>query len=168
MNDKRLKAMRTCGKVFDKTFETVDCLLYVVMIGVVLLQIFARVFLPKVPAWTEELSRYLQVYLVAFATGSAIKYNSFVSVDTIFNFTGPKTTKVIKTINSIVTVVLFCFIFVSSIDMYKIGIPRQTVTMAPMTMNCIYFSMILLSASVVIAVIRREIHNYINKEGGKA
>ena len=59
------KSENTVWRVLDATFGIIDIIVYISMIGVVLLQIFARVCLPKVPSWTEELSRYLQVYLVA-------------------------------------------------------------------------------------------------------
>ncbi len=140
----------------DMAFWIIDTTVYVCMIGVVLLQIFARVFLPKVPAWTEELSRYLQVYLVAFGAGLAIKYDSFVSVETIFGLIGKKARVILKMVNNMVIFVMFGFFAVSSLDLYELGKPRTAVTMPSITMNLIYFSMLLMSVSVLCYLLRKE------------
>lgn len=152
---RHLKTIRSCLSVFDKAFEIVDCIVYVVMIGVVLLQIFARVFLPKVPVWTEESSRFLQVYLVAFAAGAAVKYSAFVRVDTLYQFLGRKMKMVLDLFTNFIILTLFVFMLISSFDMYKLGIPRTAVSMPTIHMSLIYFSMIILSASVLLAVLRK-------------
>jgi len=140
----------------DTAFWMIDMMVYLCMTGVVLLQIFARVFLPKVPAWTEELSRYLQVYLVAFGAGLAIKNDSFVSVETIFGFMGKKAGLILKIVNNMVVFVIFGFLAFSSVDLYKLGKPRTAVTMPSITMNLIYFSMLLMSVSVLCYLLRKE------------
>lgn len=150
------KSENTVWKVLDATFGIIDIIVYICMIGVVLLQIFARVCLPKVPSWTEELSRYLQVYLVAFGAGLAIKYDSFVGVETIFGLIGKKAGLILKMINNVIVFVLFVFFAVYSIDLYKLGIPRTAVTMPSITMNVIYFSMFLMSVSSLFYVLRKE------------
>ena len=162
------KSENTVWRVLDATFGIIDIIVYISMIGVVLLQIFARVCLPKVPSWTEELSRYLQVYLVAFGAGLAIKYDSFVGVETIFGFIGKKAGLILKMVNNIIVFVLFAFFAVYSIELYKLGIPRTAVTMPSITMNMIYFSMLLMSVSSLFYVIRKElslIHEF--REGDK-
>ena len=51
------------------------------LVGVVLLQIFARVALPQVPAWTEEASRFFFIWAVGFAAGPAVREQAYVDVD---------------------------------------------------------------------------------------
>jgi TRAP-type transport system small permease protein len=50
-------------------------------LGVVLLQVFARVALPQVPSWTEEASRFIFMWAVAFAAGPAVCEQAYVDVD---------------------------------------------------------------------------------------
>lgn len=149
------KIMGKVLNVFDKLFEGLSVFVYLVMIGVVLLQIFARVCLPRVPAWTEEASRYLQVYLVAMAAGAAILNDDFVKVDTIFGILKPKAAQYLKLFDFAVVTVLFVYCFRYSIDMYKLGIPRTAVSMTNITMNKVYFSMILVSGTMLICTIRK-------------
>ncbi len=51
------------------------------LLGVVLLQVFARIALPQVPAWTEEASRLFFMWAVAFAAGPAVREQAYVDVD---------------------------------------------------------------------------------------
>lgn len=151
-----LKLTKSILAALDRIFGWIDIFVYVCMISVVLLQIFARVFLPRVPSWTEELSRYLQVYLVAFGAGLAIKHDAFVSVETIFHYLNKKAGILLKIFNHAVVFAMFAYFFRYSIDFYKLGIPRSTVTMPSVTMNMIYFSMMFMSASVLFYILRKE------------
>lgn len=158
---KQQNRIKNCLAIMDKTFWAIDTVIYIIMIAVVLLQIFARVCLPKVPAWTEEASRFLQIYMISFGAGIAVKYNAFVSVDTIFNFVSKKTSFIIKMINNVVVLILFAFIFKSSFGFYLLGIPRTAVSMPNITMNLIYFSMILMSFSVLFGSVRKQMELYL-------
>lgn len=142
-------------RTFDRVTTWVDIAIYGIMICVVLLQIVARVLLPKVPPWTEELSRYLQVYLVAVGAGLAIKHDSFVSIETIFHYMKNRSSLLLKIVGQAVNLVLFVFFFVASFDMYQLGIPRTAVTMPSITMNMVYFSMILMSFNVILHLARK-------------
>ena len=142
-------------RIFDQVTSWIDITIYGIMICVVLLQIVARVLLPKVPPWTEELSRYLQVYLVAVGAGLAIKHDSFVSIETIFHYVKNRSGLLLKIAGQVVNLILFAFFFVASFDMYQLGIPRTAVTMPSITMNLVYFSMILMSFNVLFHLLRK-------------
>ena len=45
------------------------------------IQVFSRYILENVPVWTEEASRILFIYSIAFASGLAYKGNYFVKLD---------------------------------------------------------------------------------------
>lgn len=151
---------RSVWSAIDRLLWMIDGLIYAAMIGVVLLQIFARMFLPRVPSWTEEMSRYLQIYLVAFGAGLAVKYDSFVSVETIFNLIGKKAGLILKMVNNVVVSVMFAFFAFFSVDLYQLGKPRTAVTMPAITMNMIYFSMLLMSVSVLCYLLKKEFQLY--------
>lgn len=53
----------------DKCFLTLAVMALIAIAATVLLQICSRLFLPFSIAWTEELSRYLFVYMVALSAG---------------------------------------------------------------------------------------------------
>lgn len=56
---------------------------FAVLIGAVLLQVASRLFLPRAPVWTEELSRFCLLYMVALAAGLALRTGDLVNVDIV-------------------------------------------------------------------------------------
>ncbi|TMW72291.1 TRAP transporter small permease [Alteribacter natronophilus] len=71
-------------KLVDRTLEILTILCFIGIILTVSLQITTR-FLPISAVWTEELSRYLFVYAVAFGAPVAMKRQEFISIDFIFS-----------------------------------------------------------------------------------
>ncbi|QJQ96018.1 MULTISPECIES: TRAP transporter small permease [Halomonadaceae] len=63
----------------------------VAIAATVLLQVSGRLFLPFSPAWTEELSRYLFIYMVALSAGVAIRRNRHVNVELYHHRLGLRT-----------------------------------------------------------------------------
>ncbi|MBR0205040.1 MAG: TRAP transporter small permease subunit, partial [Synergistaceae bacterium] len=47
----------------------------------VVIQVFARTFLPVVPSWTEEAARYLFIYSVALGAGIVVLKDEYARVD---------------------------------------------------------------------------------------
>lgn len=65
----------------DTLFTVLAVLALVAIAGTVLLQISARLFLPFSVSWTEELSRYLFIYMVALSVGVVLRQHRHVSVE---------------------------------------------------------------------------------------
>ncbi|MGB9662944.1 MAG: TRAP transporter small permease [Moorellaceae bacterium] len=85
------------------------------MVVIVLLQVFARTFLPKVPSWTEEASRLFFIYTVCFAAGLAIKEKAYVNVDNFINLLSPQGRKYLELI---LDAVLFLFMALLANEAY--------------------------------------------------
>ncbi|MDN3525247.1 TRAP transporter small permease [Halomonas sabkhae] len=67
--------------VIDTLFTVLAVTALVAIAGTVLLQISARLFLPFSVSWTEELSRYLFIYMVAMSSGVVLRQHRNVSVE---------------------------------------------------------------------------------------
>jgi TRAP-type C4-dicarboxylate transport system permease small subunit len=74
----------------DRLFTALATLALLGIAATVLLQIAGRLFLPFSPAWTEELSRYLFVYMVALSSGAVIHKNRHVNVELFHHCLGPR------------------------------------------------------------------------------
>lgn len=96
-------------KILDKVLEYGALLSMLLFIFTVTLQVFARFALPQSPSWTEELSRYLFIYMIVFAAGLGVRDKGYAVVDTLQEML-PKTTKAILLIA--IDVVLFGFLVV--------------------------------------------------------
>ncbi|WP_202080220.1 TRAP transporter small permease [Caldalkalibacillus salinus] len=71
-------------KLLDRTLEILTTLCFIGIITVVMIQISTR-FLPFSAVWTEELTRFLFIYAVAFGAPIAMKRQEFISIDLILN-----------------------------------------------------------------------------------
>lgn len=72
----------------DTLFTALAVLTLVAIAGTVLLQISARLFLPFSVSWTEELSRYLFIYMVALSVGVVLRQHRHVSVELFHHLLG--------------------------------------------------------------------------------
>lgn len=75
----------------DTLFTALATLALLGIAATVLLQIAGRLVLPFSPAWTEELSRYLFIYMVALSAGVVIRQNRNVNVELFHHWMGPRT-----------------------------------------------------------------------------
>lgn len=74
----------------DALFTGLAVVALVAIAGTVLLQISGRLFLPFSLAWTEELSRYLFIYMVALSAGVVLRRNRNVNVELFHHHLGPR------------------------------------------------------------------------------
>ena len=58
--------MKIVFRIIDQWMWLGSVVSMFLLLGVVLLQVFARVALPQVPAWTEEASRFFFMWAVGF------------------------------------------------------------------------------------------------------
>ncbi|GAB3680251.1 TRAP transporter small permease [Salinisphaera aquimarina] len=67
--------------VLDTIFSTLAVLSLLGIAVVVLLQIICRLLLPFSPPWTEELSRYLFIYMVSLSSGVILRRRRHISLE---------------------------------------------------------------------------------------
>ena len=110
----------------------------------VLIQVISRTFLPKTPSWTEELARYLFIYMVAFGSSVAVHKKEFVAVDLIIDFLPKIIRKLIELVINIVLLLFVTFVLLKSVLSFAILEYRMVSTAMQVPMQYIYFSMIIL------------------------
>lgn len=140
-------------KTIDRVLTVIINVFYLAMISVVSIQVVCRVIpILTAPSWTEELSRYLMVYIVAFSIGFAIKGNSFISVDTLRNYLGKKNGLILDLLVTVILIVFFGFLFVSSMQFFKLGFPQNSITMPLIPMSLVYFSLVILVVQIILVL----------------
>ena len=93
------------------------------------LQIFARFFLSDVPPWTEEASRILFIYAIAFSSGLAYRGNYFVFLEAFYASFSGILKKKIDLISPILSLVLFGFCGFYSLSMLEMGLNEYSPTL---------------------------------------
>lgn len=110
------------------------------------IQIFSRTFLPKIPSWTEEASRYLFIYSVAFGCGLVARRNEFVIVDFLVDRLKPGARKVQRVLVDILVLAFNIFMIFYSVPKFVFMKYRMVSTAMEIPMKYIYFSMMALFA----------------------
>lgn len=139
-----------------------------IIMVVILAQTFTRYVIFHSLPWSEELSRYLFVFLVLVGANVGVTDNMMVSIDIIDNFMSAGMKKAFTYIRLIIGVVVNAFFFYSTFDMIAIGKFQVSPAMQiPMS----YMYMVLAAGFFleIIAVLAKIGQIYLEgKEGGKA
>lgn len=117
----------------------------------VLIQVVSRTFLPKTPSWTEELARYLFIYMVAFGSSVAVHKKEFVAVDLVIDFFPKIVKKIIELIMNIGLMIFVIFVLIKSVLGFAIINYRMVSTAMQIPMQFVYFSMIILYGLLILS-----------------
>ncbi|MBS6728173.1 MAG: TRAP transporter small permease [Lachnospiraceae bacterium oral taxon 082] len=136
----------------------------------VLIQVISRTFLPKTPSWTEELARYLFIYMVAFGSSVAVHKKEFVAVDLIIDFLPKIIRKLIELVINIVLLLFVTFVLLKSVLGFAILEYRMVSTAMQVPMQYIYFSMIILFGLLILSFVMEilyQVKEILSSKGGK-
>ncbi|MEM8524521.1 MAG: TRAP transporter small permease [Bacteroidota bacterium] len=117
------------------------------LIGSVVLQIFARFFLESAPAWTEEASRLFFIYAVAFAAGLAFKDDYYVYLEVFFEKLSPRFQRILLVLIPTSTALLFGIMTIYAVQFIKIGWLEKSPGMK-ISMAIVFLSMFILSSTI--------------------
>jgi TRAP-type transport system small permease protein len=148
-------------ELLARVFRAFAGVSFAVLIASVLIQVVSRVMLPQSPVWTEELSRFMLLYLTAFGCGVAIRSGELVNVDLVVGSLPPRVRSALE-----VLVYIACIVFLASLlpgawEFMKIG-EMQTSPALEWRMEYLHaivllapLSLILFSAERVLVALRR-------------
>lgn len=124
-----------------RVLETLTVIFFTLMILVVLLQIMGR-YTPIGYIWTEELTRYLFIYAIAFGAPVAMERKAYITVDLLIDFLPLKVKKIYSAIIYLVLGLFSSMLVFYSYDFAMLG-QGQTSPTLRIEMIYIYFSMII-------------------------
>lgn len=128
--------------------------------GCILLQIFARVFLPAAPSWTEEAARLFFVLAVGFAAGLALRSGEYVSFDFFYRRMSLPWQRRVAFGIDLLTVVLFTLFTVYAVQFTVMGWAERSPSLKfPMAIP--FAGMIFLGCSVFLYAADR-LRKYLN------
>ncbi|UOQ94708.1 TRAP transporter small permease [Halobacillus shinanisalinarum] len=145
--------MMKAVNVLSRTLETLTVLAFSGLIVVVIIQISGR-YSPLTFVWTEELSRYLFIYSVAFGAPVAMKKREYISVDLLVGFLPEK---VKKYYNAFIYLVLGLFSSMLVIHAYGFALLGENQTSATLGVEMYYIHF-----SMVITLIFLAIYSFLN------
>ncbi len=124
-----LDKLKKINDFISKILLSLGALCFVLLVLVVLLQIATRLFIPISVSWTEEVSRFLLLYMIAFVAPVALKDRQLVYVDLILSFFPKKIVKILRGISDLLISVLSIIILSTSHNYILLGVGQ----IAPVT-----------------------------------
>jgi len=114
----------------QKILETCAFISFSSLVITVLIQIFTR-YLPLGISfiWTEEMTRFLFIYSVAFSAPLAMKKREYVNVDLILNVLPEYVRQIFDIFIDLLSCVLFTIVFFQAIKFAKLGIGQTSPAM---------------------------------------
>jgi TRAP-type C4-dicarboxylate transport system permease small subunit len=91
----------------NKLLVYLVALILIAMSVVISFQVFSRFTLSNSLEWSEELSRYLMIWLVFLGTAVALRKKSLIGVEALSERLGFKAERALKTVVHIISVIFF-------------------------------------------------------------
>jgi len=86
-----------------------------IMTAVLSVQVISRTFLGHSIAWSEELARFLMIYIVFIGAALALRKQQLIAIELIAEKVSLNTRRIMKTISNMIGIVFFCTMFVQGI-----------------------------------------------------
>ncbi len=81
MKKEKRNAFQKCMDFVDKIVQVICVVLMFAMLACVVLQVISRYFLPFSLSWTEELARFIMLWLIFLGASHIAKASSYIKVD---------------------------------------------------------------------------------------
>ncbi|ANG63177.1 C4-dicarboxylate ABC transporter permease [Marinobacterium aestuarii] len=133
----------------DRLFGFLAIIALLAIAAVVTLQVVARFTLPSSPVWTEELSRYLFIYLIVLSSGLVIRQNRQVRLELFQHALSPRYQAVYQALCHLLTGAFAAYILPSAWKYAMIG-RWQTSPALEVPMVWVFLSMVVFFALTVV------------------
>lgn len=146
--------MKKAIKIYNEILNYIAVIGLVGFLACVTLQVFARVFLPTSPNWTEEAARFLFIFMVAFAGNTAVAKDEYVGVELLTERFPEKVQKVIRILVLaaiwVFSVIIFFMVVMGSKGLLAMTPVTMVSTALMLPMRQIYVSMAILFGLYII------------------
>jgi len=112
-----LKQIRKATDVLVKVIEHILWVLLTAAVICVVLQVFSRYVLGNSFTWTEQMARYMFIWMVMLGVPVAYHRKIFLNFDMIQNALPEKTRYVLDIVIKVVTMLFSCYYFVASLQL---------------------------------------------------
>lgn len=139
---------------------------FAVLIAAVLTQVVGRSIINDSPAWTEELTRYGLLWLVAFGTGLSFRTGDLVNVDIVSEALPGRWPWRFRLVSAVLTAVLCAALLWPAWFYTSIGV-RQTSPVLKIRMDFIHASVLVLLAILFLFALFRIVGMLAGSDDGR-
>ncbi|WP_028306422.1 TRAP transporter small permease [Desulfitibacter alkalitolerans] len=128
------------------------------MLTIIFTQVVFRYVFQNSISWSEELGRYIFVWMTFFGAVLALRRRSHVSLDSLINQFPPWLFKAIKVFGYILMIVFAAVLFYNSFTMLQLG-ARQLSAAMQIPMKYVYYALPISTALLVLYLFRNLIED---------
>lgn len=140
------------GRTIDRLFKGIDIftgILTGLMVFFVFLNVVLRTFFNSGLTWSEELARYLFVYVTYIGAVSAMRSNAHMSVDTLLSRVSAKMQMTLYIISQALIAVIMCILVRGSVKMVLQNTQARTAALN-IPYSVLYFSGIVTGIAIAV------------------
>lgn len=120
------KALQT----INRSTEWLTCIFLIVMVVIIFLQVVSRTFLQSSFPWTEELARYLMIWLTFLGAAFSFQYGAHIGIGIITDKLPKKLAAIIDVIVCILCIFLFSILLVKGWELVARSMNQQSPAMS--------------------------------------
>ncbi len=124
-----MEKVNSFKKKLDKFVDIIIVILFIIIFSVVLLQIFFRYVLNSPLTWSEELSRYLFIWISFLGWTLATRHNTHIKVEFVINTLPPKIKFIIRLFTQIIIIFFMGMLIYLGIRMAARSVDVPTITL---------------------------------------
>lgn len=100
--------------------------LFIIMVSLVFLQVVTRFVINYPISWTEEISRYLMIYIVFLGSALLVRKTAHIAVDFLLEIVNPKAKKKLNLVNLIISMFFFGILLYFGTELTLVVIDQST------------------------------------------
>ena len=139
---------------------------FLLLMGAVLLQVYARTFLSSAPVWAEELTRFCLLYIGALGAGLALRSGDMVNVDLLCESLPGRMPWLLRLVSAALTVAFAAILLPAAWDYTMIG-SRQTAPSLGWRMDFVHATQIILLVALGLWALMRIIEMLSGRHDGR-
>lgn len=152
---------------FDALMRVLVGIAFAVLLVTVLIQVSGRSFFASSPVWTEELTRFALLFMVAFGVGVSLRNGDLVNVDVIVEALPPRPAFALRLLCALLTVALCAILIWPAWRFTAIG-ALQTSPALGLRMTFVHASVLILIAALGFFALVRAVGMIAGWDDGRA
>jgi len=161
--------LKTVFSRFNRIWDDFTLFLFICLLVAATLQVLSRYVLEAPLPWTEELARFLLVWVAFLGSASVARRKMHIAVEFFSNKFKGKVAGVVNTLLYLIMAIFLAILFYGTLVMFESSWPVHAGTMPWLRMSWVYLGAIIGVAVMLIYVLNhlvREIGNFFNPATG--
>lgn len=121
MGGEKVEKIKSFKRSLDKTVLTFTSILAILMVIIVFIQVVARYVFQNSLSWSEEIARYMLVWLIFLSAGYVLGQRAHIFLDVVFNAFPLRLQKVLRQVSNVLLLGFSLIVTYFGCEMMKLG-----------------------------------------------